>query len=114
MASDPVSTDDDGFPSPKDVIARRRLWTFIIVVVTFAGWLRYEWSLGGISPLFGPLHLVVHEPDPDASEAIVVCAIMLPPMFCYIAEPGEITALASIFATLAWLFFGVFWWTAYV
>jgi hypothetical protein len=114
MTSDPTPLDDDNFPTPADYVARRRLWTFIIVIAIFSAWLRFEWSQGGITPLFGPLHLAVHESRSDAGAAIVFCAVMLPLMFSYLAHPSWVTTIGSVFFTLAWLFYGFFWWTSSV
>lgn len=43
--------------------------------------------------------------------ASVPLAIWILLMFSFVAEPGWRTAIASIFATLMWLFYGCFWWT---
>jgi hypothetical protein len=113
MTTPSPPTDDDNLPSHADFVARRRLWTFIIVIVAFSGWLRFEWSQGGITPLFGPLHLAMHD-NIGTAGVMTMCAIWFLFMFCYIAEPRWGTAALSFLAIAAWLFFGCFWWTVYV
>lgn len=113
MSTDPVPVDDEDYPSPKDFVARRRFWTFIIAVVVFSAWLRFEWSQGGITPLFGPLHIAVHE-GAGIGGVVVMCAIWIPLMLSCIAQTSFVSVLGSIFFTMAWLFFGFFWFASYV